>query len=85
MQGFLWRGALGRSLGSHDAAELVGGDVPWQWLSARDHPLSRYLEHKYRIELPRPQPSAPPGTGSTPPREQSPICRWRQMVVTAER
>ena len=25
MEGPLWRGTLGRSLGSHDAAELVGG------------------------------------------------------------
>ena len=39
MEGPLWRETLGRSLGSHDATELVG-DVSWQWLPAEKPPAS---------------------------------------------
>ena len=67
MEGLLWRETFGRSLGSHDATELVGGMyVPWQWLSAGNHPPPRHILHKDGMELSHPQSGAPPGTGSIP-------------------
>ena len=59
MEGPLWRETLGRSLGSHDLAELVG----------RNHPPLHHILHKHRIELSHSQSGAPPGTGSIPSRE----------------
>ena len=46
MEGPLWRETLGRSLGSYDAAELVGG--MWQ---ARNHPPPRHILRKDGMEL----------------------------------
>ena len=70
MEGPLWRETLGRSLGSHDATELVGGMyVPWQSLPAGNHPSPRHILHKDGMELSHPQSGAPPGLGSIPSRE----------------
>ena len=66
MEGPLWRETLGRSLGSHDATELVGWDVSWQWLPAGNHPPPRHTLLKDGMELSHPQSGAPPGTGSIP-------------------
>ena len=78
MEGSLWRKTLGRSLGSHEAAELVGG-MCHVWLPARNHPPPRYTLHKYGMDLS--QSSAPPGTGSIPPQGRIPICRLRHMAI----
>ena len=56
-----------------------GGTCWWhvsgQWLPAKKHPPPRYTLHKDGTELSCLQSSTPPGTGSIPSREQSPVCR----------
>ena len=68
MGGPLWRETSGRSLGSHDAAELVGG-MAWQRLPARNHPPPRHILNKDGMELSHSQSGAPSGTDSIPSRE----------------
>ena len=65
MEGPLWRETLGRSLGSHDATELVGG-MCHGMLPAGNHPPPRHILHKDGMELSHSQSGAPPGTGSIP-------------------
>ena len=70
MEGPLWRETLGRSLGSHDAAELVGGMCHGNGCrqeTIRLHP--RHIWHKDEMELSHSQSGAPPSTGSIPSRE----------------
>ena len=66
MEGPLWREALGRSLGSHDATELVGGMCHGNGCRQQNHPPPRHILLKDGMELSHPQSSAPPGTGSIP-------------------
>ena len=65
MEGPLWRETLGRSLGSHDATELVGEMCHgngYQQETTRLHVISC----SKLMELSHPQSRAPPGTGSIP-------------------
>ena len=80
MEGPLWRETLGRSLGSHDATELVGGmchgngcrqeTTPLHAISCSktgwrgNHPPPRHILLKDGMELSHPQSGAPPGPGS---------------------
>ena len=66
MEGPLWRETLGRSLGSHDATELVGGICRGNGCRAGNHPPPRHILLKDGMELSHPQSGAPPGTGSIP-------------------
>ena len=77
MEGSLWRETSGRSLGSYNAAVLVGGMCHgngFQQETTRLHSIDIVL-HKDGMELSHPQSSASPSIGSIPSREQSPACR----------
>ena len=63
MEGPLWRETLGRSLGSHDATERVGGMCHGNG-AGRKPPASTYILLKDGMELSHSQSGAPPGTGS---------------------
>ena len=70
MEGPLWRETLGRSLGSHDAAELVSGmchSNGCRQETTRLHAIS--YTKKDGMELSHSQSGAPPGTGSILSRE----------------
>ena len=66
MEGPLWRETLGRSLGSHDATELVGGMCYGNGCPAGNHPPPRHILLKDGMELSHSQSGAPPGTGLIP-------------------
>ena len=66
MEGPLWRETLGRSLGSHDATELVGGMCHGNGCRQENNPPPRHILLKDGMELSHPQSGAPLGTGSTP-------------------
>ena len=76
IEGPLKRETLGKSLGSHDAAERVG--VMCHGNGCRQEPTrlnAIHILHKDGMELSHPQSSSPPGTDSIPSREQSLVYR----------
>ena len=75
MEGPLWRETLGMSLGSYDAEELVAGMRNSNGCRQEtNHPPPRHILHKDGMELSHSQSGAPPGSGSIPSREKSPVC-----------
>ena len=74
MEGPLWRETLGRSLGLHHAAERVGGMCygnRYRQETTRLHAISCIRTRWSSLTHNR---VPPPGAGSIPSREQSPVC-----------
>ena len=70
MEGSMWKEASGRSLGSHDAAELVGGMCHGNGRrqeTTRLHAIS--CMHNDGMEFSHSQSGVPTCTGSIPSRE----------------
>ena len=79
MEGPLWREALGRSLGSHDAAELVGGMCHGDGYRQETTRLHAIFCTKTGWS------SFTPGSGSIPLREQSTACSRHMSYDPSER
>ena len=68
MESPLWRETLGRSLGSHESAELVGGMCHGNGC-LQEIPRLHAISCTKTGELSHSQSGAPPGTASIPSRE----------------